>query len=682
MDLHVRPKKFSRKFLKNLDVVRAIIFEKQQWMDQNHTKKGPGISKIANTLAIKVQRIYRDLNQPLIQRDKIKEKIKKIYNYRREMFKTPRLHRHRQKFLKKMEIYKQFMLEFLDVSRKRYLPKRKKVKLQKNKIEPMVTEDLNVSHESNLDCDDKNDLDYEPPCKKSKIAKKKTDLSEIIEAQWRYSGSDRMTTAIVNATLRTFEIPTIIDKSKLRRAQELQCSEVSQETFSFGGGIYYDSRKDLSISHTKKLVENGRSKFYRKIEREEHYSIVSQPEGLFLGHVPVKNGTAKLGSQAIVSFLKKENIFDELIVVGSDGTNTNVGGDGGINYFIEKELKRPLHWFICMLHMNELPLKKLIEKLDGPTSSNTGFSGPIGKQLNNVCSAAVVKFKRFKDVKELPKLPEDVYLKLSNDQKYLYRIVNALILGHFPESLQEMKIGALNHSRWVTTASRICKLYAITNKPSDTLKLLTSYIVEIYAPTWFKIKKHELAVNGPKNLYFLIKKSNSINDENVKNIVQKSIQRNAFFAHSENLLLAQLSSKKKSERVNAVHKILQIRDQIPSEGIRRFEVPKINFNARKWTEIIAEDYNSTEPPFTANMNEDELETLIQQPLEVPKFKCHTQMVERAVKEVTRVSLKAIDKRKRDSMVRKTLIHRAKYPKLDSAKDHILKQNTGLFLPKI
>ncbi len=678
MELHVLPKTLPEKLLNNLDIMKAITFEKQKWMKQKDTAKEPSISRIALVLAIKVQHIYRKLNQPTIERDKLKKKIMKIYNCRQQLLKIPRLQRHQPAFLKKIRMYQQFMSESLDVYRKRYSSKRKKKKLQKNKVELVSTEDEDVS----MDSDNEKDLDYEPPCKKSKIAKEKIDLTEIIEAQYRYSGSDRSTTAIVNATLRTFKIPTIIDKSKLRRSQDLQTSQVGQQNFTFGGGIYYDSRKDMSISQIKKIVEDGKAKFYRSIEREEHYTIVSQPEGLFLGSVTAKGLNSKSGSEAILPFLKNENIFDDLIVVGCDGTNVNVGGDGGINALIEKELKRPLHWFICMLHLNELPLRALITKLDGPTSSKDGFSGPIGKQLNNVGGLEVIKFKRFKNSEVLPRFPEHVYAKLSSDQKYLYRIVNALVSGHFPKSLQELKIGPLNHSRWLTAASRICKLYASTKSPSQNLQTITSYIVGIYAPMWFQIKTHDLATDGPKNLYSLMKKSNSIQDENTKNIVQRSIQRNAFFAHSENLLLAQLASENKSERSDAVHKILRIRDQIPNAGIRRFEVPDINFNARKWTAIIADDSNSTEPPITANMNEDELKSIIDNRLDVPKFKCHTQMVERGVKEVTRVSLKAIDLNKRNCMVKKTLIHRAKYPKLDSKKDHLIKENINAFLPKI
>lgn len=172
MDLHVTPRKLCTKILTNLDILRAIIFEKQQ----NQSKKEPGMAVIAIELAKKVEQIYNDLNQPIIQRDKIKEKIKKIYDYRQKMFKIPRLQRHSQMFLKKMQVYKKFMSEPLDVSRKRYLPKQKK-EMRKNQIEPILTEDEDVSYDGNVDCDDENDLDYEPSCKYSRIVTKKVDLS-------------------------------------------------------------------------------------------------------------------------------------------------------------------------------------------------------------------------------------------------------------------------------------------------------------------------------------------------------------------------------------------------------------------------------------------------------------------------------------------------------------------------
>lgn len=91
--------------------------------------------------------------------------------------------------------------------------------------------------------------------------------------------------------------------------------------------------------------------------------------------------------------------------------------------------------------------------------------------------------------------------------------------------------------------------------------------------------------------------------------------------------------------------------------------------------------NQLEPPLTLNMNDVELMAIIDQPLQVPKFRCHTQMVERAVKEVTKVSKTVIDHDKRNSMVKVTLINRFKYPKLNSKKDFSINK-PFCFVPKI
>lgn len=526
MELHVSPKRLPKKKLNNLDILRAILFEKERYKHKANSKKEAGIFVLANIVATKIEENYRELGIENIRKDKLKRDVCNVYKFRQKMMKSPRPRRHNEEFTNKMKLYGRFMSKSLSVSCKSVAQVPRKRKTTPKKHLDIVHADAEINDTDEFsEVDDENDLNFEPILTKSSAASsnKKRNLSEIVEAKSRYGVSYRCTSAIVNATLRTYNIPEIIDKSRLVRAEKRKFSELEQDTVSFGGGVYYDGRKDLSIMQKKKKVENGKFKFYRTIEREEHISMISQPEGLFLGYVPVKNSTSKSSSNAIISLLQQQNKLDDLIALGGDGTNTNVGADGGINRFIEIEVDRPLHWFICMLHLNELPLKRLIIKLDGETSGRKNF-------------------KRFHAAKKLPKMPD--LKKLSNDQKYLYNIVNALMSGKFPESLKQMKVGELNHSRWLTTASRICKLYALTKKPSATLIALTSYIVNVYAPTWFYIKKHELAVNGPKNLYFLIKSSDSIIDGNVKLIVQKRIQRNVFFAHSENILLAQLASQK------------------------------------------------------------------------------------------------------------------------------------------
>ena len=67
------------------------------------------------------------------------------------------------------------------------------------------------------------------------------------------------------------------------------------------------------------------------------------------------------------------------MVIGCDGTNVNTGAVEGVIRLLEEHLNRPLQWLACMMHANELPLRHLINKLDGVIQGPKRFSGIIGR---------------------------------------------------------------------------------------------------------------------------------------------------------------------------------------------------------------------------------------------------------------------------------------------------------------
>ena len=147
---------------------------------------------------------------------------------------------------------------------------------------------------------------------------------------------------------------------------------------------------------------------------------------------------------------------------------------------------------------------------------------------------------------------------------------------------------------------------------------------------WFTVKYYELGINGPQNLFFLMQRSELIEDGAAKKIVQRCIQRNAFYAHPENILLAELASSHKPDRIDAVQTIIEARanHQNQASSVRLFRVPELNFKASKWQLMIKwSETDILEPPLIRNMSNSELLALVAEPLIVPKFKCHTQMVE-------------------------------------------------------
>ena len=76
---------------------------------------------------------------------------------------------------------------------------------------------------------------------------------------------------------------------------------------------------------------------------------------------------------------------------------------------------------VCVLHLNELPFRHLLKDLDGKTNSDHTFSGPIGKTLDNAVNL-VFNPRGY----PLIKLDQEVIDDLSTDQKYGYRMVEAL----------------------------------------------------------------------------------------------------------------------------------------------------------------------------------------------------------------------------------------------------------------
>ena len=87
------------------------------------------------------------------------------------------------------------------------------------------------------------------------------------------------------------------------------------------------------------------------------------------------------------------------------------------------------------------------------------------------------------------------------------------------------------------------RLYVTTESPSDELKVLVNFILKSYMPVGFEIKVGKTFTVGPVHLYRYIETSRYLPD-NLKQVVDPVIERNAFFAHNDNLLFAMIFGKR------------------------------------------------------------------------------------------------------------------------------------------
>ena len=140
-------------------------------------------------------------------------------------------------------------------------------------------------------------------------------------------------------------------------------------------GIFFDG-KEIST-----LIVSNETGQHKNIQvKQEHTVLVSEPQSAYLGHVTTQGKTAKEICDALLAFLGTKDAIPDVRVLGADSTTTKTGAYGGIIRLFEIGRGSKVHWSICMLHINELPLRLLLEK-NGPTSGSNSFKGPVGKSL-------------------------------------------------------------------------------------------------------------------------------------------------------------------------------------------------------------------------------------------------------------------------------------------------------------
>ncbi|GBM38079.1 hypothetical protein AVEN_40958-1 [Araneus ventricosus] len=195
------------------------------------------------------------------------------------------------------------------------------------------------------------------------------------------------------------------------------------------------------------VIEKVNSTQFLRTITEEHYSILEEPGSVVVGDVAPSSRSAHNIGKSIISYLN-ETVFllHELDVIGCDGTVTNTGWKTSVICQIEKLVKRPLQWGVCLLHYNEFPFRHMFINLDGETSGPNSFSGTIGTQLSKCDKLPVVNFEI--NERNIPEIERKI---LSKVQEHVVDISFAIKSGGFPEDLSVHEPGPLSHSRWSTT---------------------------------------------------------------------------------------------------------------------------------------------------------------------------------------------------------------------------------------
>lgn len=315
-------------------------------------------------------------------------------------------------------------------------------------------------------------------------------------------------------------------------------------------------------------------------------------------------------------------------------------------------------------------------KIDGGTKGPSSYSGSIGKRLTGCEDLPVVKFEKISF--SCPNNLGEIAHTLSSDQKYLFDICTAVSRGDIPNGLAKRSAGNLSTSRWYVTANRILRVYVSDPTPSFNLRTMARYVMSSYALILFDMKYKSSIVYAPIHLTNMILSSRWL-PPNWLDIVRATIQRNAYYAHPEHIVLTMANDPDENIRKMAWGKILAARRSTESSEntLRQFKVPELNFDCTDYITLIDVPM-VVDPPILKDIEvtESRIDFLVSKPIlehdfgqDIANMPLHTQAVERCVKLVTEASASVCGESSRDGHISNTIASRNVMEKFETKRDY-------------
>ena len=200
---------------------------------------------------------------------------------------------------------------------------------------------------------------------------------------------------------------------------------------------------------------------------------------------------------------------------------------------------------------------------------------------------------------------------------------------------------------------RILRYYVSVDEPSSNLETLTKFCLQVYFPSWFEIKLNSQLTCGSRNFFNLVQRILQVPDEAVRKTALKVVQRNAFFEHQENVLIAMLGDNDEEIRMRGVNKVPSIRGNLPStvsfdnhdlvdsrseeyslEGakyydtastVRLFEPPTLDLTVNSYYKMVNLTSCHQQPPVIEHLTDLDIEQCRIRPLQFD-HPCHNQCV--------------------------------------------------------
>ena len=160
--------------------------------------------------------------------------------------------------------------------------------------------------------------------------------------------------------------------------------------------------------------------------------------------------------------------------------------------------------------------------------------------------------------------------------------------------------------------NRILRLYIGVVKPTENLKKTGDIYHESLCTDVVCYQVLALMpIRCCKAIFEIIKKTRYV-AKDLRVIVVTVIQRNSYYACHENIILTMITDERKAIRELGFRRNLKARSkQTEKTAVRRFCVPKLNFDANEFHKLVEwRTIDLTEPPATKSVKIEELQDMI------------------------------------------------------------------------
>ena len=170
---------------------------------------------------------------------------------------------------------------------------------------------------------------------------------------------------------------------------------------------------------------------------------------------------------------------------------------------------------------------------------------------------------------------------MSTDSSLCYKFVKAAQYGVLDPELANRLVGNLYHSRWLTIGQALLLVYmssdhGLEDEQIRTLNQIVKWVAEVYFHLFYKIKGQWKTIYGPHHLLTLLRLYRK-QDPMVREGVAPYIKSEAWWAHSESILVSLLCSSDIVERNFGVSQIIKIRERaMGQKGRERVREKKIS----------------------------------------------------------------------------------------------------------